>query len=291
MSAERSKIQQPSPEKQSLREYSAFLKRYQSSVKKIKTLQKRYPVPGDTEIMAKLQQLEKDRHEIHLQLLEKAKLLSKNDNDVLIDIIRQNRTLESYGLPEFSILTSEDIAFTGYWHELYMFNVDARSRLPSSAITERRKRDIKRSLKFYERRQTDDEERVADRPRGIESDEVMLVFSIVPVSMYGRFEDEPDDYSVRVNRAENLAKELNTDVFEERDSDYHVAEAKVLGVCIRKTELERVVSLIRDNPERFRLGDQFYSAKDREEIEQFSKDMKVDREKYAAWALKHPEEE
>lgn len=266
------------------RQYVNFLKKYQQTVNRIKAIQKRYPVPGDPEVLTKIENLDKERHETHMQLLDVGKSLAKNEADVLIDIIRQNRTLQDYGLPEFSLFTSDDVVYTGYWHDLYEFNIDPKAKLPHPNVSKKWKEKGERRA-VENQRDLDDEakERLEGRPKGIASDECMLVFAIVPVAKYGEFEDEPDDYSVRIRRAEKLAQELGTTVFEERDSDYHNADAKVLGVVFPKTEFEKVCTLIRDNPEEYRLGTDFYSDTDKKELREFVVKKEPAREKYRLW--------
>lgn len=222
--------------------YSGLLGAYHRASQRIKAIQRRYPVPGDSEITAKIIELDKERHETHLQLLEMGSKLGKDKGDVLVDIIRQQRTLEEYGLPEFSMLTEEDIVETGDWHNPYYFNVDEEARLPSEGDQIQWARDEGKSA--------------------FSKDKFMLVFAIVPIEHYGEDELEPDDYAVRLKRAEALAKQMGGKIFEERDSGYHEGSAKILGIIFPKKDLEKIAETIRNNPEKLRLGEEFYSNKE-----------------------------
>lgn len=82
----------------------------------------------------------------------------------------------------------------------------------------------------------------------------MFVFAIVPIENYGEEELDPRDYDERVKKADTLAKEVNGKVFEKRDSGYHEAYAKILGVIVPKKDLEKVAGIIRNNPDKYRLG-------------------------------------
>ena len=219
--------------------YSGLLGSYHRASQKLKAIQRRYPVPGDPEVTAKITELDKDRHETHLKLLELGGKLDKDKGDVLVDIIRQQRTLEEYGLPEFSMLKEDDIVETGDWHNPYYFNVDKDARLPSEGDQISWARNEGKSA--------------------ISKDKFMLVFAIVPIENYGEDVLEPDDYQVRVKRAEALAQQLGGKIFEEKDSSYHEGSAKILGVVFPKRDLEKIVGTIRNSPEKFRLGKEYYS--------------------------------
>src|SRR3989344_4338303 len=223
-------------------DYFSLLGSYDRMSKRIAAVQRRYPVPGDPEITAEISELDKERHKTHLQLLEMGAKLGKEKSDVLVDVIRKQRTLEEYGLPEFSILTENDIIKTDDWHNPYHFNVDSGARLPSSGdeIGWLRERLRERGDK-----------------REFSKDKFMLVFAIIPIENYGDDELEPDDYVVRVKRAKALAEQMGGEIFEKRDTSYHEAEAKILGIVFPKKDLEEIAGIIRNNPEKFRLGKEF----------------------------------
>ncbi len=62
----------------------------------------------DPEIKAQMNFIDQERHQIHLQLIELGAKLGKNKTDVLMDIIKEECSLEEFGLPEFSIKTEEN---------------------------------------------------------------------------------------------------------------------------------------------------------------------------------------
>lgn len=234
--------QNPEKSENFVERYSAFLRSYHRASQRIKATQRLYPIPGDPEISAELSELDKKRHETHLQLLEMGSRLGKDEGNVLVDIIRQQRTLEEYGLPEFSILKEDDIVETGDDYPYYYFNVDSHASLPSQgdSIPWARDEGINR----------------------ISKDKFMLVFAIVPIVNYGE-EQLPDDYQVRVKRAEMLAQEVGGEIFEQRDSEHHDGSAKILGLILPKKDLEEIAGIIRNNPEKFRLAEEFYSEQER----------------------------
>ena len=195
-------------------------------------------------LMVKVIELDKDRHETHLQLLEMGHKLGKDQGDVLIDLIRQQRTLEEYGLPEFSILTEEDVLMGDDWHQSYYFNVDTVACLPNEG-----------DKIGWDGNENEDKSLLS-------KDQFMLVFSIVPIENYGEDELEPDDYAVRLKRAKAFAENMGGKIFEQRDSSYHEASAKILGVIFPKKDVEKIAGTIRDNPEKFRLGKEFYSSEE-----------------------------
>lgn len=233
-------------------EYLDLIDAYRGRVKEMKKLERRFPGGvGDKEITASVITIDQERHEIHLKLIELGKKFGKGKDDVLVDIIRKDGTLDEYELPEFSILTENDIIDTGDWHNPYYFNVDPDARRPSTEA----------APDYYK----DEGERL------IEPDKVMLVFAIVPIENYGGDELDPEDYEERVGRAHALAKKVGGEVFESRDSGYHEAYAKILGVIIPKKDLEKVAAVIRNNPDQYRLGDEFYPDKVKSDVELLQK--------------------
>lgn len=227
-----------SPEEQ----YSDLISVYQSKVSELKRLQRRVPRGViDEEVGTSIRVVDQERHETHLKLIELGKQLGKSKDEVLVDIIRKDGTLEEYGLPEFSILAENDIIYTDDWHDPYYFNVDTDALRPSTeAIGSYCKRQGESLLK---------------------PNEVMLVFAIVPIKNDGEDELYPEDYDERVRRANALAEEIGGKIFEERDSDYHEADAKILGVIVPGKDLEKVAAVIRNNPSKYRIGNEFYSDK------------------------------
>ena len=94
--------------------------------------------------------------------------------------------------------------------------------------------------------------------RVLSENDILLVFSVVPIEDYGNEEIKPEDYDERVKRAEALANEIGGEYFEEYCGGYHDTSAKIIGVVIPKVRLEEVAGVIRDNPREFRLRNEFY---------------------------------
>lgn len=228
--------------------YLDLINVYQGKVGELKRLQRRVPRGAvDEEIGTAIRVVDQERHETHLKLIELGRQLGKSKDDVLVDIIRKDGTLDEYGLPEFSILTEDDIIDTGDWHNPYYFNVDPDARRPSREAPDSYYKKGGESL--------------------IKSDEVMFVFAIVPIKNYGEDALDPEDYDERVKRAQALAEEVGGKIFEERDSGYHEAYAKILGVIVPKKGLEKVAATIRNNPNKYRIGNEFYSEQVKDGLE------------------------
>lgn len=182
-----------------------------------------------------LEETDSQRHEVHLALQRVGSRLDKDESGVLVDIIRHQNSLEDYGVPELSILTADDVT-AGDWHNPYSFNVDGDTLRPSPV----RKRTIFKG----------------EEP-AFKKDEVMLVYCIVPYKLG----DEPDpspqlppDLDDRLLKAATLAENVNGRFFDAVDSDYHEASARVIGVIMPKKELESVLGMVRDNPQKYRVG-------------------------------------
>jgi hypothetical protein len=233
-------------------EYHNLINGYKGKVTKMKKLERKIPQGVvNEEIAAAIRIIDDERHEIHLKLLESGIQIGKNKNDVLVDIIRLDGTMEEYELPEFSILTENDIIDTGYWHNPYYFNVNPDLRRPNITPFSRRVQDEGKSL--------------------LKSDEIMIVYSIVPIENYGEDELEPEDYEERIKRAHALAEAVGGRIFEERDTGYHEAEAKILGVIIPKNDLEKVAVMIKKNPDEYRIGQEYYSGEAKNKLEPLDK--------------------
>jgi hypothetical protein len=160
-----------------------------------------------------------------------------------VDIVRDARTLEGYGLPEFSVLSQQDIIDTQDWNEPFIFNLEQKDE----GVVKNERRSFDKGSKYY-----------------LGSDEFLLVFSLVPIVGDLNEEKPPHDYVVRVKRAHALAEEFKGKVFEQKNSEYHHGEVLVLGVVLKNDEFEKAVVTIRDNPNRFRLKEEFYSQEDKD---------------------------
>ncbi|KND51256.1 MAG: hypothetical protein ABA06_03030 [Parcubacteria bacterium C7867-001] len=239
---------QPEGKEQQQRRYGRLLDTYSELYQRIQAHHRARTGLADETTQARLRVLEEKRHNLHLQLIALGSSLGKEKSDVLVDIIRDQRTLEEYGLPEFSILTENDIIEDGNWHNPYSFNIDSDEKgegfLPGAP---------KRFIDAEEESQ-----------RLIGPDKCIIVFSIDPV-VDGGTTHSPADIEARRRRAKALAESIKGEVIDMRDSEYHEAYAQILGVEIPKKDLEGVARIIRDNPELYRLKDEYYSEEERKE--------------------------
>lgn len=173
---------------------------------------------------SEIESVDRERHQIHLKLLEAGSKIDKNEEAVLIDIIRKQGSLAEYGLPEFSILPS----WKGDSNSNKCFLMYSISEVVSS-----------------------DEEK-------------------------GTFElAVPDDYRVLRARAEALAEKIHGELYEDFDSEYfHSVSLRYLGVRIPTGNLEEAVETIRNAPEKYRIGEQFYSTQEKKLVEELKFEKK-----------------
>lgn len=128
-------MEKPENQKEKILEeqYSSLINAYRSKTDEIKRLERRVPQGViDKETGTVILIIDRERHETHLKLTDLGKQLGKDKDDISVDIIRKDATLDEYGLPEFSILTENDIIDTGDWHNPYYFNVDTDTQRPST---------------------------------------------------------------------------------------------------------------------------------------------------------------
>lgn len=236
------KIKQPDLKEQELGAYSTIMDSYHNLTQKLRALERHHPADArDNAIKFKITEIDKDRHNLHLKAVEIAEKLGKTKDDVLIDIIRWDNSLSEYGLPEFSILKNADIVETGGFHSAIQFNINETEGVPSEPTP------LDKQFTDY-----------GDKENVIEENEVLLLFSIVPVEGSGERRLQPEDYDKRDARAESLAKEVGGKYFNQSMGGYHATSADVIGVVIPKEKLQKVAEVIRDNPKKFRLGKEFY---------------------------------
>lgn len=250
-----------------LKNYSNLLKKYNSLFEKVKNIERRRMDPNDLEINYKIKDADEERHNTHLKLLELGKDLNKTREDVLFDIIRQKTTLEEIGLPEFSILQHDDIIDTGYWHNRYSFNLDRKN--PSVVLPPLEPGKWTESLHFDEEVLNEKKE---TRGPLIPEDKCILLFTASTFKNLGLTEVCPNDFLVRKERAVKLAKEINEKLIDLFDSGYHEVSAHIIGVTLPKKDLEKVANIIIKNPQKFRLGYEFYSDSEKADIKKVEKE-------------------
>ncbi len=91
---------------QMVEKYKQMVKEHHDLTYKIKNLTTR---SYDQRAQNKIAAIDSERHTLHLRIVGLAKKMGKNESDIIVDLVREQRTLEEYGLPEFSILSDADV--------------------------------------------------------------------------------------------------------------------------------------------------------------------------------------
>ena len=185
--------------------------------------------------------VDRQRHRVHLTLIELAVANGKNEYDVKTDILREGGTLEEYELPEFSILTHQDF-------------------LNSEVFSEA-------ELEVWESHYSDQQY----EKEYVGESEVMIVFLVEPRSKYTDVEnidlmlDACPDRDCKMRRARSLAELCGGRIVDAENGIYHDDLTQgVMGVAVEKADLEKVVQRIKDD--NLRVGMEFYSEEERAEI-------------------------
>lgn len=191
-------------------------------------------------------------HEAHNKLKLSGEMLGKTEYDIVVDILRQEGNLsEDLALPEFCVLTSDDLAYENYVGDAGRF-IPQQSHIKQNPPNK----------KIFIQPSAD--------TQLLKRDEVMIVFHVNMHAGKLMHEQEyvlkePDRYA-REQRRRAFAEAVNGRLLYLRDGPkFHYHTMSIHGVVIKKEDLEKSAALIQENPEKFRLGNKFYS---REELEQ-----------------------
>lgn len=263
-----------------LAEYDSLLARRDVIERQIKNLEKSSRARArDETTWGIISQANEKMHDTHLKLLSVAESLGMSESDVLVDIFRYRNSLEEYDLPEFSILTPDDIGaeFSGG----SSYPIDPETARPGRVLfgkEELHKEHLE--YKRYKNEEAGEEELAYEEPyeEPLAQDEVLIIFSVstkVVIAFDVIATDTPADEELRLKRARALAEQVAGRFFEGSDTIYHTGPAYIAGVVIKKNKLEEVVSMIRDNPKKYRIGEDFFSD---EELS-FIKEQKADYKK------------
>ncbi len=258
-------------------EYKNLMGDYQRLYREIIKLERKHPLERrDEAVQWEILEIDKERNQIHQKLNRIAEQVGRTKEDVIVDMVRWQKSLKEFGLPEFSVLDSGDMIES--FGSTY-FNIALQLDRPQ----------------FHEKRETvlgepflkgsEDEEKHS-KPV-IADDELLIVFSINTILPkfgyprgYGMLEEKkPFDYDERIARAKNLAKKTNGKFFINTQGSHHESDANVMGVVIPKKNLEKVAGVIRNDPEKFRLGEQFYTDSTLQELRTKKKEEDIQREK------------
>ena len=242
------------PSKEELEaEYLTLLKRYGNKTTEIKNLKK--GVIGsvlDEQVDFTTREKDQERNAIHNELKRIGTQINRNKNDIDIDILRQQGSLEDYGLPEFIILTREDLTTSAY--KFNGLNVE------NGKITTTHDKMLGHPDPFTE---------YANFPK----DMVIMVFMVSPIFVSSDYDSgfyfNPKDFAMRQERAFKLATHFGFKEFIGADYKYfHDSSMLVLGVEVPKAKLKEVSDYIRDNPNEYRLGNEFYSEEEKLKVEE-----------------------
>ncbi|GEM_PF-3859016 len=199
----------------------------------------------------------------HDQLKEAGQKIGKGEYDVIVDIFRQEGNLSrQFGLSEFSLLTTDDT---------FLGQAGGEHFVPRGGNVPRRKLE-----EIHLNPGLDEANRFFTK------DDALIVFEVVLYEGKGSYYDQwityaPDSYS-REHRARALAEKLNTRMmwFDDADPEgyFHAHSISLGGVVIEKKDIETTAALIREHPELYRLGKEFYTEEEtKKNSEEFEKHL------------------
>ena len=94
-------------------EYKDLMNVYQRLYRDIIRLERKHPPERrDRAIQWEIMEIDKERNQTHRKLVSIAEQLGKTKEDVIVDMVRWQESLEEFGLPEFSVLDSADMIET-----------------------------------------------------------------------------------------------------------------------------------------------------------------------------------
>jgi hypothetical protein len=243
--------------------YFSDLRRYDDIYKEMKRRQIRASQGAiDAKSINETLFFERERHDIHLDLLALGEKIGKTKADVLADIMRFRGSLEEYGLPEFPVIQGGELT-----HPHFRIDVKTLDALPPwQADMELRERMREIKKQFGDGMEGASAE-YREREKTIEHSSV-IVFAAMPFLHFGNPQEEggvilpPKDIALRESRAKALAEQEQLEYFDGNDEDYHAAEMKILGVIVPNERIEQVAAVIRHQDVKYRLGEKYYSKKE-----------------------------
>lgn len=237
------------------KEYADLLAAYEAEFRELKKLDKQIiPGAGDEELARQIIFVDKERNKIHRKLKEVGAELGRKEVDVMADILREHGSLAEYGLPEFFVILGEDLSAEG-------FNLTKDLKRPKERFPEKGVTDPQLSEEF-----------------DWQSD-IVIPFVVIPRFQYNPYSSmplAPKDIAIRELRAMALAKEAKLKTIDGADDRWHAANVEIFGVVVPANRIEEVAGIIRNSPEKFRVGEEFYSAEDKKKIDKTYHKMIVD---------------
>ncbi|MDO8435202.1 MAG: hypothetical protein Q7S89_00785 [bacterium] len=253
-----------SPEGERKRSYAEMVDRYHDIFGFLKELEAK-SLSGGIEV-------DRMRNRLHKQLLKVGSALGKDAADVQADLLRREGNLAEYKLPEYGILSGEDI-FEGSSYDQSAFGgleIDRKRQGFSRDLSEVDLLDHKRSHRemfedfygadFAKQSVSSRWQRIEVPPFGeipvvetLQPNEVAVLFGIYFTVAIGNDSCPmvPADFPERLRRAVVAARELGGGLFMRTIGAYHDTTT-VMGVVVDAARLESdVIGLLRDQKARF----------------------------------------
>jgi hypothetical protein len=232
------------------RRYAEQIKAYLANRKELLDFQKEFMSKfTDPEVRTKNDSIDMRLHDKHIALDQLGAQIGKEKVDVLTDIMRGEGKLGWDGLPEFAVLTTDDII--PFSDDFVLGDASFRPRRGELQPREMLHVGGGDTLRM-------------------KGDEVMLVYNVVPY--WGNVNNNekysllaPDD-SIRMERGRALAETLGGrfDRFKNADG-FHLHTISVQGVILPKDQLNYALGVIKSNATAYRLGELFYSEEEEQE--------------------------
>lgn len=211
-----------SPE-QLLKGYGLHLQEYVKKRRQFREFNKRNQYKAsDPDVYNEMIVRDRELHRIHEELKHFGEKIDKGEYDVIVDILRQEGNLsEEFGLPEFCVLTTEDI-FLEYAGGPGFVPKDGK--MPYRKMSDKVSIGSKPDLNFFNEK------------------EVMIVFNTLLYEGKGNYYDEyvteaPDRWA-REKRMVQLADAVGGRTMGFVDSrEFHAHRMSLQGVIIKKNDL------------------------------------------------------
>lgn len=245
------------------RSYAELVDQYHGLFQKERAVRRRNPQDPTLPV------LDAERDALHQQIIFLAESLGRNKESVTVDFIRREGNLGEYGLPEYGVVTADDL-----WNDFSFdsLDVDATTQRITRSLSEtevhgRRARFFERedgwatpeaTEKELERRSDETwneplpEGGVIATSSGLKQDEVAIILGTSSTNDINleSVEIQPKDYYERLRRCQKIVDELGGRVFAHTTGAYHITTT-LLGVAVPKGDMERVAGLLRNQGETF----------------------------------------
>ena len=251
-------------------DYLNIIGQYNGIVDQLENLISRRDVLGlRDDYQDRLLELEQRRHALHLELLELAPKIDKSEVNVRVDLLRSRGNLSEYGLPEISLLKPADFQILDQEERNIKDAVKvglSPHNLNDSPILKRGEED-----RFWDREY--------DEPP--KPGEVMFVYNTSELYLTAWHDRAglmlQSVFSDAIEaRAQRLARDTKLEHHVVYNADYfHSVEdfTRVHGLYVPDDQIERVATIIRENPEKYSPSPKFFSKKELKQAEQLLSDL------------------